>query len=235
MAGVIRRDNYASAPAFSFRNLEDDARRIIEQAHAEAAQIRANATKQAAAELDQLRERATQKGLKQGRAEGLEAIRREATETALRDARRQLDALAETLRTAATQIEQRKHNLLARAQTGIIELAIAIARRVCKTDIACATDSARANAAKLIQLIGAAHDPVLHVHPDQLVTMRIAVAALVKQIEQLAHIDVVADPAVSRGGCILHTRESTIDATIETQLDRIAEALLPDQSTAEPS
>jgi flagellar biosynthesis/type III secretory pathway protein FliH len=44
-----------------------------------------------------------------------------------------------------------------------------------------------------------------------------------------ATIDVTfsADPNMSRGGVEVRVAEGGVDATIETQMDRIAEALLP--------
>ena len=37
----------------------------------------------------------------------------------------------------------------------------------------------------------------------------------------------VTDPEISQGGVIVRVAEGGVDATIETQMDRIAEALLP--------
>jgi flagellar assembly protein FliH len=42
------------------------------------------------------------------------------------------------------------------------------------------------------------------------------------------HIEVVGDPAIARGGCIVETHLGTIDATIESQWREIADEILKD-------
>jgi len=41
------------------------------------------------------------------------------------------------------------------------------------------------------------------------------------------HADLREDVAVGRGGCVVRSARGSIDATIETQLERIAATLLP--------
>ena len=58
----------------------------------------------------------------------------------------------------------------------------------------------------------------------------LAVDALPRWTHVLAEatsVEVVDDPAVERGGCVVEHGAGRIDATLETQLDRMVAALLP--------
>lgn len=226
MAGVIRRENFASTTPFSFRDIESEAARIIEQARAEAERVLAAAREQAVRDARDVREQQRREGFAQGQAEGLAAAREEAARSALAAARKQLDSLAATLATAAEQVDRNKHNLLAQAETELIQLAMAIARRVCKTEAVRTSDTACQNARQVLEQAAGEHDPVLHVHPDELDTLRATLPQVAGHLEQIEHVEIVADESVERGGCVLHTREGTVDGTLDAQLDAVASALV---------
>jgi flagellar biosynthesis/type III secretory pathway protein FliH len=50
-------------------------------------------------------------------------------------------------------------------------------------------------------------------------------AGLAAALDQRLHLKLVTDPAVDRGGCQLVGQHISVDATLATQLDRIAAAL----------
>lgn len=228
MASVIRRENFSSTAPFSFRDIESEAARILQRARCEADLILASARDRALHEAEALRERTKQKGLAAGHAEGLAVAQQAAARTALDDARQRLDALATTLADAAEQLDGNKHRLMAAAETGLIHLAIAIARRVCKTDLGAASDVARRNAQQLLEYVSDAHDPVLHVHPEDHEALQAALPQLVSRLRQIDHVEIVSDQTVGRGGCVLHTHEGLVDGTLDAQLDNIATALIAD-------
>ena len=63
------------------------------------------------------------------------------------------------------------------------------------------------------------------VHPMDLPLLEAARQALIDRQDGVLSIKLEADPSIQRGGCLVHTPSRLIDATLETQLLRIGEAL----------
>jgi flagellar assembly protein FliH len=226
VAGVLRREKFASRPAFSFEDLEGKAQALLGQAHEQARQIVACAAEAGRQRAAQLEKEAYARALEQGRRQGFEQARADAADAALQEARQELTQLARTLAEGLRSFEEGKRRLLATAECGLLELALAIARRVCKHDVGASSVAARANARALLEMVKHEGDLELHVSPAECDALHQAVPEFVASAGQRTHVAVVADPAVERGGCVLHTREGTIDATLETQLERVATALV---------
>jgi flagellar assembly protein FliH len=226
MPGVIRKERVAAASAFSFADLERQAADVLAHARAQAAAILAEAESQAAALCAAREAEARERGLAEGRREGLEQITREASAKAAADARDRLNKLAAALEAALREFEQQRHNLLADAEHGLIELALAIARRVCKHDAARSSAAAAANAHALLALVQHQADAELLLNPADFAALHEALAALTQSAARMSHVKLAADESVTRGGCRLRGVHGELDATLETQLDRIAAALL---------
>jgi flagellar assembly protein FliH len=54
--------------------------------------------------------------------------------------------------------------------------------------------------------------------------------ALRTQLDGVQELEVVEDPALPDGGCVVETRVAELDASVETQLDEITRALSSDQT-----
>ncbi len=228
MAGVLRREKFVSRSAFSFEDLEGKARAVLDQARQQAQQIVARAEEEGRRRAAELEKEAYPRGLEEGRRQGFEQTRAEAAEAALQEARQDLAQLAQALAGGLEAFEGSRHRLLATAECGLLDVALAIARRVCKHDVGASSAAARANARALLEMVKHEDDLKLHLNPAEYDRLHQAVPELVASTDRLAHVGVVADPAVERGGCVLHTRDGTIDASLETQLERVATALLAD-------
>ena len=103
MPGLIRREAFSSAQAFSFGDLEHHARALLAQAEAQAEALLAAARVRAEQEAERIKSDAHTTGLADGRRAGMEAVRRETQQTALKDIQtRSQDSLnALTVRIAA--------------------------------------------------------------------------------------------------------------------------------------
>jgi len=226
VAGVLRREKFCSSPAFSFKDLEGQARSLLDEARAQARQILAEAEQQARRRAIQLEREAAPRGREQGRREAFEQAREEAARVAREEARQDYTKLCQALTAGLAAFDQNKRRLLATAESGMLELALAIARRVCKHDVGASSDTARDNAAALLEMVKHESDLALHLNPADHETLRTAVPELLASANRLAHVELVADPAVARGGCVLQSCHGTIDTTLETQVDRVAAALV---------
>lgn len=69
------------------------------------------------------------------------------------------------------------------------------------------------------------------VHPDDLAIVREAVPDLMSQVGGVDRLDVIEEPRVARGSCVLETPAGDVDATFPTQLERLLGALLDPPDT----
>lgn len=226
MAGVIRRETLQTRAAFSFADLEQQAQRVLAQAQSEAAQLHAQAIATAQRDGEQIRAKAYEDGLAAGRDAALDTVRQEISATVLQETRERFAQVEAMLIDGLRAFEQDKRRLLAEAEAGLITLALAVAERVCKHPVAASSETALANVRAVLTHVADDADPVLHVSPQDHASLAEALPKLVAELDGLSHVAVEADDAVSPGGCVLHTRHGQVDATLEMQLRRVAEALL---------
>ncbi len=235
MATVIKRNQLigsaaASTRAFHLADYEAEAKQILARARRQADAILADAAAQAARIEEEARRQGHREGVEQGREEGRLAGRDEAFRQAREEFERQRSDLAAALKTAMAAFDEQKSRFLLSARADVVALALEIARRVVKRIAATPAEAAAVaveNAAAALELVSPASDPVLRVNPADLQAMEAFAAELAASVRERRHVRVVADASVSPGGCLLETEEGRIDATLETQLDRIAELLLP--------
>jgi flagellar assembly protein FliH len=230
VAGVLRREKFSSTRAFSFEDLESKVRAVLERARAQARQTIAQAEQQGRQSGARLEIEARQRGFQEGHQEGLEQARTEAAQTALQEAQQELAQLCRALTEGLSAFEEGKRRLLATAECGLIDLALAAARRVCKHDVGKSSATVRANVQALLEMVKHEHDLEVHLNPAECDALRAALPELIASTGRLAHVEIVADPIVERGGCLLHTSSGTIDASVELQLERVAKALVQQPS-----
>jgi flagellar biosynthesis/type III secretory pathway protein FliH len=153
----------------------------------------------------------------QGRSEGEAAARSELEP--------RLAAAVADLAGAAAAIESARGELLKRAEEELVELAVAIARRVIATEVTAGREVAASLARRAIGRLRGAGAIRLLVHPSE-------VQRLQQQIEVAARdefaglsIEVDGSPLVAPGGVVARTTARTVDARIEAQLESVASEL----------
>jgi len=165
-------------------------------------------------EAESLRRQAYDEGLAQGKQQALAEAREEA--------RRLLESVEKVVR-AIRQTEQR---WAAQAEKNVIRLSLRIARAVlgreAQTDQALLRESVR----KALEKFTERSPLVVRLHPDDKAAWSSLAEELQGAYAPLRQIEVVADKAVERGGCVVESEEKTVDATPTAQLDAIEEELL---------
>ncbi len=232
MGRVIRRESLAEPPRFAFEDIEGRARQILDDARAQAADIVAaaeaqaaeieQAAKQAAAEA---RKTAHETGLKEGCEQGERNAREDAREAALTEVRQEAAQATEALRAGLDRFDRDKRSLLALAESGLIRLALEIARRVCAQRLDVPGNSPEQKIRELLDTVRHDGDIVLKLHPVDYESLTSIAPELVQTIDALGHVRLESDEALVRGDCLLETRDGVIDAGLTTQLDRIATAI----------
>lgn len=229
VAGVIRRDIRLQPQAFSLADLDQQAAETLAAARSEAARIIASGRAAAIAELENAREEARRLGFEAGRAEGrkaAEASGAELAEQLRRDSAEEIKSLAAALRTAMAEFERRRHAVSAEAEFGMVRLALAIAERVCGFHAEHSHAAAEANVRKLLEMVRGAGNLQVRVNPADVTALERVVSDLRREHESLSHAALIADSQVPRGGAKLTTTDGWMDATIQTQISRIAAELV---------
>jgi flagellar assembly protein FliH len=143
-------------------------------------------------------------GLAEARAQGREHVAR--LEAICAQAARPLDALD-------TAVEQE-----------LAQLALLVARRVIAHELAARPELVvQAVRQAAAALPSATRELRVRLHPDDLALLRELDAAE-------AHWQLVADPALARGDCLLESERSRLDARVETRLAAMVDAVLGDEA-----
>lgn len=193
-----------------------DARRIVEEAQQRGQSLLAGATERGHAE-----------GYERGRQEGYDAGFAEGRAAAIRQATEQLAPLQAAWAAELERFESELTRMLDSARRELVELALRIAERVVRRSIEADPASALPTVEAVLALVARAARVQLRVHPDDEPLIRDAMPALAARFHNARQVELVPDAAIERGSCVARTAGGEIDASIATQLDRIAEALLP--------
>jgi flagellar assembly protein FliH len=210
-----------AAPAvvrFKWRDIEDEAHKIIESAKAEA---------------DAICQAARDEGYREGRVQGAADGRGEGLRLAIDEHAEQIEAALAALNQAVDQVTQSKQQLQADAVCELVELAIAIARRVTKCQAMFDPNVLVANLREALALGGRGRQLRIAIHPTQHQVLTEAMPQLAIEWPALTAAQVVEDATLSVGGCRVLTEHGQIDADLESQLDRVVGGLMPCQSQGE--
>lgn len=168
------------------------------------------------------------KGLEEGRRQGAEAGRAAAGE----ERRAQLSALDKAWSAALKDYIATREANLAEVRRELISMALEIARRVIKRSIEAKPGVAADQLAAALTLLSRPSRLQVLVNPQDEPLVREALPGMSAVLQGCEHVDVKTDAALEPGSCVVRTLGGEIDASIATQLDRIAQALVPSQEAS---
>ena len=149
-------------------------------------------------------------GYSQGETAGLDAGAKR-SEAMLRRVSETLESLA-ALRTDL--IRQTEHQML--------QLALAIAKRILRREVALDTDLTVAMARVALDRLGDVPSAKIRLHPeDYAVAVERSTPPLASE-----HVSVVADGSLSRGSCLIESDFGFVEAGVEAQFEAISKALV---------
>jgi flagellar assembly protein FliH len=160
------------------------------------------------ADLESLERQAREEGYAAGQAEGRMAAQEELREQVAR-----FDALCTAAARPLAALDDGTERELAR-------LAMVVARQVIAHELALAPELiVQAVHQAIAALPAATRELRVRVHPDDL--------ALLRQLgTDETHGQLLADPALSRGDCVLESERSRLDARVESRLAAVVDAVL---------
>ncbi len=190
------------------------ARAIVQQAHEERARI-----------LEGAHEAGRKQGYEAGFKEGFEAGKAQA----IADFAEQLKSTGKVWESMLEEFSQQREHFLTQSRHAVIELAVAIAQRVVHRTVELDPTVVEDQLREMLSLVAAPATLIVRVHPDDESLVRDAVPAIKSSLPGGLHIRLVSDSTVSRGSCLARTLSgASIDASLETQLDRVVADVLPD-------
>lgn len=154
-------------------------------------------------------------------AKGYEAGERAGLEAGKTRAEAMLRRLAQTL----DELRSLRSTLLRQTETQMVELALAIARRILRREATFDRDLLVAMARVALDRVGEEGSATIRLNPED------HAATAQRHGDQWAgsRVVVLADPSVPRGGCIVESEFGQVDASVEAQFDHVAQALLGDE------
>jgi flagellar assembly protein FliH len=213
--------------AFSMVDIEAQVKAILLRARKAAEQLLVEAQKEAESLKHQAIALGLAEGRAQGTAQGLEQGRQAGHQQALNELKPQLTAAHHALVQATGQIEQQRHQIASDGLREVVELAAAIARRVTKRQAQIDPNVLVENLSDAMTLVAHAADLRIALHPSQLTTLQTELPRLALTWPTLKHVELIEDASIAPGGCRVMTASGQIDAELNTQLDRVIDAVLP--------
>jgi flagellar assembly protein FliH len=208
-------------------DIGQQASRIKEQAERRARQIEADARARADELTMGAEERGFEKGVAEGKQRGYEQGLKQGRDEAFAQMQPQLEQVQKTWSDVAGRFEQIRESLHNDARQALLELSLRLAEKVIQRSIDVdPTVVVDQVSAALAHVLGA-YDVSVRIHPQDRPIMELATPDLLTEFSQLKHIALVDDDNIRPGGCIVNYGQGQIDATLDTQLRRIVELMVP--------
>ncbi len=200
---------------------EDKAKRMVADAEARARQIIASAEQQG-------QERGHQEGFAKGLAEGTQQGLQQGHEQAYTQANDMLQQLQQAWIAALQQWESSQKGFDKEARESVLELALRLTEklvhRVVQVDSAVVLDQI---SMALAHVIGDTQ-VIVRISPQDRPVIEENLPALLAEFPNLTHARLVDDADIHPGGCVVTYGQGRIDGTLEMQLARAVELILPE-------
>lgn len=209
------------------------AARIRAAAETQAQQILAKAQAKAESIALERGEEAEKLGYQEGLERGLEEGREIGRAEALKQVSDQLHQLTAAWSQVAQDWESQRAEMEREARQAVLRFALDAAEklvhRVIEVDESVVVDQA----AQALSMVLSAHDASVRIHPVDRPMLEDALPDLLGELSRLKHIELVDDDEITPGGCMVTFGQGKIDATIERQLERLINMILPEPPAIE--
>jgi flagellar assembly protein FliH len=177
----------------------------------------------ATAEAERIRERAREEGHAEGRAQG--------HADGIAEAR----AAAQALHAALADLQGQTEEIAQAVELDAVELAISLAAKIVAGTLEVQPERVLDAVAGALRRIVDRRLITVLVDPADIEVVNDAIGELQARAGGVELCEVQADRRVGRGGAIVRTLESEIDATVQTQLERAREVVRAELGREEPS
>ena len=222
MASVLKSESIGSGEisrpvAFNIVDVQSRARQYLIEVQAEAAQI----LSQARDESVRLKEEAKQQGL----AEAQKNFEQSVEEAAQKRSDARCKTAIASCEATVAELTKETANWLALWRNQTVELAAKIAEKILRREMADENELLRVWMEEALVAMRDARDVRVLVHPDDFAVAGRFLSGLAKSVPQAASVEVIPDPEVSLGGCVVRSNHGQIDQQLETQLQRLVDQI----------
>jgi len=231
MARIIKA-NSSPAPdrgeggVMNLADIAAEARAVILDARKDAARIVAEARAVADSVCDQAAEKGYAEGFARGQNDGYADGHKQGLAEAKEQLAARADGLIELAEKIVRELTAARAELLHRGRCEMLDFALELAAKIVGRLAARDAGAARENLRKALELADCAQEVCVKVHPSQLDDLRSCLPKFTEALGRTGQARLVGDEAISPGGVKLFSPQGEIDATIETQLSNVVEALL---------
>lgn len=204
---------------------EETARQILQNAAEQASQLQADAETQTAAWWEARRaedaeyvEEAKRAGYEEGFASG--------SEQAEHQTMARLEQMLQEAQRVVTQAYEAKARIISEAERFVVELSCEIAGKIVRGTLNSAPETALDLMKQALARRKEQGTITLCVAPEQFEFVEAAKDELALSVDSQAELQIVPDPTVRGGGCVIRSAYGSIDARVDTQLESIREELL---------
>lgn len=190
------------------------AQQLVEQAKQECANLIEAAKNEATTEGVKIREMAQKEGYEDGYKQGFN----EGTNS-LEEKFNALDLFAQAQYDV-------KHNIIKSAELDIVDLVLAIARKVCKKSLDEDTEILKNITVDAIKQLKDKESITITISPELAEKIYSISDKLKEEVPKLNSIRIIEDANVSADGTIVETPLSRVDSRLKTQIDQIAEKMM---------
>lgn len=168
---------------------------------------------EARAHAERILQEAREQGLRAGMEAGIEQVRESMAQA------------QQALHSAAEAIQQARAEFLATLEPEVLRLVEFIAGRVLHREAQGDLEVVRSTIRAALQHVVDRDHTAVHLNPEDLASLQEQGIDIAKEFAKFERLELVPDDTVGRGGCTVETQAMSVDARLDTQLQRILEAL----------
>ncbi len=164
-------------------------------------------------DINAIREEAYARGREEGYLQGKKDGRGEVEE--------ELHSAAQALAEGLEQISRLHQSLLTRSREDMVRLVMAVARQVIQVEVEEKAELVVKTVTRALEAAVASDEYYIKVHPEDLAQVKANEPLFLAAMKGLENIHFIPDEDISRGGCRAESQAGNVDATIETQLEKV--------------
>lgn len=165
----------------------------------------------------EMEDEAYKKGFSDGKKEGIEIGRKEASE--------RIEPVLDSFKKGVEELSIYRREIYERSEGEVLELVLSVAKRVIHKEISLSRDVILSVIRAAMKSVLSQDKITLRVNPGDLEIAMASKPDLKGLVDDINNISIKGDESISRGGCIIETDHRTIDARIEQQIKEIEEIL----------
>lgn len=166
-------------------------------------------------------------GSEKGYQEGFAKGEKEGHAQAVAKARKQFNPLVAAWKDAGQSWDEYHGKLDLDARDSVIELALRLTEKMIHRQLQVDRHLVIDQVTSALKLMTGATRLAIHINPDDKPAMQEVMSELLETFGQFKQMNIIEDANIGRGGCILVHEYGKLNATLETQLQRAVELLLP--------